>query len=134
MVSKRWQLLSTGDEDIFRLVTHSGIRLMAKPGHANALWNFNWISIATGVIAIRSASRVGYSDLGVNRRRVQALREMSIRPCFDFQIFPAAAVSSPHAASSSRPWAITPAPVRVKWTGSSCFMLAETGYRTRLRT
>jgi uncharacterized protein (DUF1499 family) len=28
----------------------------------------------TGVIAIRSASRVGYSDLGVNRRRVEDLR------------------------------------------------------------
>ncbi|MGR8953040.1 MAG: DUF1499 domain-containing protein [Gammaproteobacteria bacterium] len=27
-----------------------------------------------GVIHIRSASRVGYSDLGVNRRRVEALR------------------------------------------------------------
>ncbi|WP_326501078.1 DUF1499 domain-containing protein [Methylomicrobium sp. Wu6] len=27
-----------------------------------------------GVIQIRSASRVGYSDLGVNRRRVEALR------------------------------------------------------------
>jgi uncharacterized protein (DUF1499 family) len=29
----------------------------------------------TGVIAIRSASRVGYSDLGVNRRRIEALRK-----------------------------------------------------------
>jgi uncharacterized protein (DUF1499 family) len=28
----------------------------------------------TGVIAIRSASRVGYSDLGVNRQRVETLR------------------------------------------------------------
>jgi uncharacterized protein (DUF1499 family) len=27
-----------------------------------------------GVIHLRSASRVGYSDLGVNRRRVEALR------------------------------------------------------------
>ena len=29
---------------------------------------------ATGVIQIRSASRVGYSDLGVNRQRVEAIR------------------------------------------------------------
>ena len=29
----------------------------------------------TGVIAIRSAARVGYSDFGVNRRRVEALRK-----------------------------------------------------------
>ena len=29
---------------------------------------------AEGVIAIRSASRIGYSDLGVNRKRVEALR------------------------------------------------------------
>ena len=30
---------------------------------------------ATGVVAIRSASRIGYSDLGVNRRRVVTLRQ-----------------------------------------------------------
>jgi len=30
----------------------------------------------TGVVAIRSASRVGYSDWGVNRRRVEALRQI----------------------------------------------------------
>jgi len=29
---------------------------------------------AAGVIQIRSASRVGYSDLGVNRQRVEAIR------------------------------------------------------------
>jgi uncharacterized protein (DUF1499 family) len=27
-----------------------------------------------GIIAVRSASRLGYSDLGVNRKRVEALR------------------------------------------------------------
>ena len=29
-----------------------------------------------GVIAIRSASRLGFGDLGVNRRRIEALRSM----------------------------------------------------------
>jgi uncharacterized protein (DUF1499 family) len=32
-----------------------------------------------GVIAVRSASRLGYSDLGVNRRRVETLRESLVR-------------------------------------------------------
>ena len=33
------------------------------------------LSPADGWIQVRSASRVGYSDFGVNRRRVEALRE-----------------------------------------------------------
>lgn len=32
-----------------------------------------------GVIAVRSASRLGYSDLGVNRERVETLREELLR-------------------------------------------------------
>ena len=32
------------------------------------------LSAAEGVIHVRSASRLGYSDWGVNRRRVEALR------------------------------------------------------------
>jgi len=33
------------------------------------------IDEAAGVIHVRSASRKGYWDLGVNRRRVEAIRE-----------------------------------------------------------
>lgn len=32
------------------------------------------IDTEAGVVHVRSASRVGYSDLGVNRRRVERLR------------------------------------------------------------
>ena len=32
-----------------------------------------------GVIAVRSASRLGYSDLGVNRRRIEDLRTLLIK-------------------------------------------------------
>jgi uncharacterized protein (DUF1499 family) len=34
-----------------------------------------WFDPATGVIQVRSASRVGRGDLGVNRARIEALRE-----------------------------------------------------------
>ena len=34
---------------------------------------------AESIIAIRSTSRLGYSDLGVNRRRVEALRQALIK-------------------------------------------------------
>jgi uncharacterized protein (DUF1499 family) len=34
---------------------------------------------AEGVIAVRSASRLGYSDFGVNRRRIEALRALLIK-------------------------------------------------------
>ena len=44
---------------LFRFVDDVNCRLNAK----------------AGVIEIRSASRVGYSDLGANRRRVEAIRQ-----------------------------------------------------------
>ncbi|MBP1684421.1 MAG: hypothetical protein H6Q33_564 [Deltaproteobacteria bacterium] len=31
---------------------------------------------AQGIIAVRSASRIGYGDLGVNRRRVERIRSL----------------------------------------------------------
>ena len=34
---------------------------------------------AEGIIAIRSAARLGYADFGVNRRRIESLREALIR-------------------------------------------------------
>jgi uncharacterized protein (DUF1499 family) len=34
---------------------------------------------AEGLIAVRSASRLGYSDLGVNRRRIEDLRALLIK-------------------------------------------------------
>ena len=34
---------------------------------------------AEGVIAVRSASRLGYSDLGANRRRIENLRALLVR-------------------------------------------------------
>ncbi|MCE3240443.1 MAG: hypothetical protein K0Q83_950 [Deltaproteobacteria bacterium] len=37
------------------------------------------LRIAEGVIAVRSASRLGYSDLGVNRRRIEDLRALLIK-------------------------------------------------------
>jgi uncharacterized protein (DUF1499 family) len=34
---------------------------------------------AEGVIAVRSASRLGYSDFGVNRRRIENLRALLLK-------------------------------------------------------
>ncbi|HKJ10673.1 MAG TPA: DUF1499 domain-containing protein [Gammaproteobacteria bacterium] len=42
-----------------------------------------------GVIQVRCGSRVGYSDLGVNRRRVRRLRRL-----FERQLYPGSAASS----------------------------------------
>ena len=34
-----------------------------------------WVDPAAGVVHVRSASRVGRSDFGVNRQRIEAIRE-----------------------------------------------------------
>jgi len=36
-----------------------------------------WMDHKTGIVHIRSASRVGYSDLGANRRRVETIRRLT---------------------------------------------------------
>lgn len=37
------------------------------------------LRVSRGIIAVRSASRLGYGDLGVNRRRVERLRSLLAR-------------------------------------------------------
>jgi len=39
-----------------------------------------WLDPASQAIHVRSSSRVGYWDFGVNRRRVEALREQLTKP------------------------------------------------------
>jgi uncharacterized protein (DUF1499 family) len=39
-----------------------------------------WVDPAAGVVQVRSASRVGRKDLGVNRARIEAIRERLARP------------------------------------------------------
>jgi uncharacterized protein (DUF1499 family) len=39
-----------------------------------------WVDPAAGVVQVRSASRVGRKDLGVNRSRIEAIRERLARP------------------------------------------------------
>lgn len=63
-----------------------GARIVAEsPGYLHAEFSTRWLCFvddvelyldrATEVIQVRSASRLGYSDLGTNRRRVEALRK-----------------------------------------------------------
>lgn len=61
-----------------RVVERRGILLQAE--YRSRLLGFTddltlLVDEAAGVIHVRSASRRGWSDLGVNRRRVEALRE-----------------------------------------------------------
>ncbi len=59
--------------------------LEEKPGYLHAVWISRWFRFvddvelrldgAGGVLQVRSASRVGHSDLGVNRKRIEALRQ-----------------------------------------------------------
>ncbi|HET9820541.1 MAG TPA: DUF1499 domain-containing protein [Burkholderiaceae bacterium] len=38
-----------------------------------------WVDPAAGVVHVRSASRIGHGDLGVNRARIENLRERMLR-------------------------------------------------------
>lgn len=65
-----------------RIVSRSGERLHAEC--RSALFGFVddvelVLRAKLGEIAVRSASRVGFGDLGVNRRRVEALRAALVR-------------------------------------------------------
>lgn len=62
-----------------------GARMIRREGgyahyeFRTALWGFiddvEWlVDPAASVIQVRSASRVGYSDLGTNRRRIEEIR------------------------------------------------------------
>lgn len=58
--------------------------LADQPGYLHAtftskVWRFVddvelWFDASTGVVHVRSASRVGHGDMGVNRERVEAIR------------------------------------------------------------
>jgi uncharacterized protein (DUF1499 family) len=61
-----------------RLVTQTDTYLHAE--FATAVFRFIddvefYVDETAGVVHFRSASRVGYSDLGVNRRRMEGVRE-----------------------------------------------------------
>jgi uncharacterized protein (DUF1499 family) len=62
------------------------VRIVARePGYLRAEFTTRWmryvddveleLRVQQGVVALRSASRIGYWDLGANRRRVEALRQ-----------------------------------------------------------
>jgi uncharacterized protein (DUF1499 family) len=59
--------------------------VVQAPGYLHAEFRTRWLGFvddvellldpAAGVIHVRSASRLGHSDLGTNRRRVEAIRQ-----------------------------------------------------------
>ena len=68
-----------------KAVELEGGRLVREePGYLHATWTSRWFRFvddvelrldeAAAVIHMRSASRAGYSDLGVNRKRLESLR------------------------------------------------------------
>lgn len=78
-------------ERLKRLLEAAGGRIEAQaPGYLHATFRsriFRFVDDvefrldrARGAIHVRSASRLGYSDLGVNRRRVEDLRAQWTRP------------------------------------------------------
>jgi len=81
--------LATGPEEAWRVIedvvaSQRRTRIVARqPGylHAEARSLLGFVDdlelqlrADEGLVAVRSASRLGYSDLGVNRKRVEALR------------------------------------------------------------
>lgn len=79
-----WQRLKSalGTESRLSIVENTGSYLHAEA--CSLVFRFVddiefVIDPEAGVIQVRSASRVGYSDFGVNRRRVERIREVFIR-------------------------------------------------------
>jgi uncharacterized protein (DUF1499 family) len=75
-----WQRLQRvlGEMNRVRIVTATDHYLHAEC--SSALFGFVddlecALDVEAGVIHLRSAARLGYSDLGVNRRRIETLRE-----------------------------------------------------------
>lgn len=78
-------------EALARAVQALGGEVVARDGHyLHATFTSRWLRFVDdleclavpgeGVIHVRSASRVGYYDFGVNRRRVEALRKAFEHP------------------------------------------------------
>lgn len=82
--AEAWRLVRESVETLprTRVITNTGTYLHAEC--RSALFGFVddlelQLRADEGLVAMRSASRIGYSDLGVNRERVHALRRELVR-------------------------------------------------------
>ena len=82
--AEAWRLVRESVERLprTRVISDTGTYLHAEC--RSALFGFVddlelQLRVDEGLVAVRSASRIGYSDLGVNRERVRALRRELVR-------------------------------------------------------